>query len=64
MILSGAFFNFKTYIIFFEYIEEFLMDVSFHHADRGETRLPEILALGRCKDDQIVIDHEVVTGGL
>jgi hypothetical protein len=54
------FFFFKTYIIFFGYIEEFLTDVSFHHADKGETHLAEIPTLGHRGDAQVV----VVVGGL
>jgi hypothetical protein len=50
--------------VFFGYIEEFLTDVSFHCADRGETCPTEMLTLGRRGDAQIVVDQGVATGGL
>jgi hypothetical protein len=58
-----CFFILKIYFLF-GYIEEFLMDVSFHHVDMGEKHLVEIPTLGHRKDAQIAIDHEVATGGL
>jgi hypothetical protein len=51
-------------IIFLEYIEDSLTDVSFHHEDRGETRTAEMPALGRHGDAQIEVDQGVVVGGL
>jgi hypothetical protein len=59
-----VFFDFKTYIIFFWYIEEFLTDVSFHHVDRGATCPTEISTLGRRGDAQIVVDQGVAARGL
>jgi len=61
--LSSVFY-FKFYIIFLGYLEFFLTDVSFHCADRGETRPEKIPALGSREDAQIAVDNEVAAGGL
>jgi hypothetical protein len=45
-----VFFDFKFYIYFWGYLEEFLTNILFHCVDRGATRLIEIPTLGRYGD--------------
>jgi hypothetical protein len=40
------------------------MDALFHHADKGASHPMEIPTLGHRRDEQIVVEHEVVVGGL
>ena len=46
------------------YLEGFLTDVLFHHADKGATRPVEMLTLGRRENAHIDVEREVVVGGL
>jgi hypothetical protein len=46
------------------YLEEILIDVSFHHADRGGTCLIEMPTLGHRRDTQMDVESEVVVGVL
>jgi hypothetical protein len=41
-----------------------LIDVVFHHADRGASSPAEMSALGHHRDVQIVVEHEVPVEGL
>jgi hypothetical protein len=59
-----VFFFFKNLYYFYVYTEGFLTDALFHHADRGASRPTEIPTLGHRRDAQIVVEHEVVVGGL
>jgi len=46
------------------YLEELLIDVLFHHADRGETHPMEMPTLGHHGGTHMAVEHEVVVGGL
>jgi hypothetical protein len=46
------------------YLEGLLTYVLLHHANRGATHPAEMLTLGRRGDAQIVVESEVLVGGL
>jgi hypothetical protein len=45
-----VFFDFKIYIYILGYVEEFIMDASFHHADKGTVCSTEIPMYGTLRE--------------